>query len=92
MTARSYRMKPVVVEAMRWTGTQASAQAIVEWAAEHGGHLTHWQDRISGEHFLRIGTPEGALLASPGEYIIRGVLNDFSVCHSDVFEQTYEPA
>lgn len=92
MTARSYRKKPVVIEAMRWTGTQASAQAIVEWAAQHGGSLTHWQDRLSGEHFLRVTTLEGALLASPGDYIIRGVVGEHYPCRGDVFEQTYEPA
>lgn len=41
---------------------------------------------------LTIKTLEGAMLAEPGDWIIRGVKGEFYPCKPDIFEQTYKPA
>lgn len=39
---------------------------------------------------LKIPTLEGAMFASKGDYIIKGVNNEFYPCKPDIFENTYE--
>ena len=39
---------------------------------------------------LVIDTLEGAITASPGDYVIRGVAGEFYPCKPDIFISTYE--
>ncbi|WP_422929019.1 hypothetical protein [Singulisphaera sp. PoT] len=48
------------------------------------------QGRIIGQ--LCIPTPEGVMLANPGDWIITGVKGEVYPCKPDIFEATYEPA
>lgn len=80
---REYRKKPVVVEAVRWTG-------------ENHGEMCEFIDPEVFEMIPHVGlvihTLEGDHRASPGDYIIKGVNGEFYPCKPDVFEKTYEPA
>ncbi len=40
--------------------------------------------------FASIKTLEGMMIASPGDYIIRGVNGEFYPCKPDIFEKTYD--
>lgn len=74
-----YRKKPVVIEAI---------QAIPENDAE----LMAWcPDAFLDEALeLYIGTLEGDMHVSDGDYVIRGVQGEFYPCKPDIFEATYE--
>ena len=89
-----FRNKPVVIEAIQWTGQNHR---------EMWDFLTGKTDdylEVSGEHFyidhaavrggLVIKTIEGPLVASIGDYIIKGVKGEFYPCKIDVFAKTYE--
>lgn len=83
-TPRRYRKKPVVIEAMQFTGDNFTAiiafvNEKVETAENRGDTLT-------------IHTLEGDMVASKGDYIIKGVQGEFYPCKPDIFEQTYEVA
>jgi len=39
-----------------------------------------------------IETLEGRMMATPGDWIIKGVNGEFYPCKPDIFEATYEPA
>ena len=41
---------------------------------------------------LMIGTREGIMTASPGDWIIRGVAGELYPCKPEIFAATYEPA
>lgn len=41
---------------------------------------------------LWIKTLEGGHIASPGDWIIRGVKGEFYPCKPDIFASTYDPA
>lgn len=41
---------------------------------------------------ISIDTLEGAVTASPGDWVIKGVRGEFSPCKPDIFEATYDPA
>ena len=79
--ARAYRKKPVVVEAVQWTG-------------ENHAEMCEFIDPEAFEIIPRIGlvihTLEGDHHASPGDYIIKGVNGEFYPCKPDIFAKTYE--
>lgn len=79
-TARQFRKKPVVVEAMLFDGT--NAQDIFNWSQ---GEIT-----VRHRFGIAIETLEGSMLASPGDWIIRGVQGEFYPCKPGIFEVTYE--
>ena len=39
---------------------------------------------------LKVKTLEGEVIASIGDYIIKGVIGEFYPCKPDVFKKTYE--
>lgn len=82
-----YRKKPVVIEAMQFTGGFESAYAIQDWANTVG--VGRHPDR--GYH-LKVLTLEGVMEAQPGDWIIKGLKGEFYPCKPDIFAATYEAA
>jgi hypothetical protein len=79
-TPMNYRKKPIVIEAIQWTGS--NLKYVIEFL---GGES--W---MNGRDLI-IKTLEGELHASVGDFIIRGVAGEFYPCKPDIFEKTYEP-
>ena len=77
---RLYRKKPVVIEAMEWTGENLKEIEEFTGGKAYIGHL----DR------LHIGTLEGEMQARYGDFIIKGIQNEFYPCKPDIFWQTYD--
>lgn len=93
-----YKKRPVIIDANEWTGGRDSARDIIGWAFHHDVQVTyHEGDWVSikevdtwvPEH-LKIDTLEGVMTAQVGDFIIRGVQNEFYPCKPDIFWQTYE--
>lgn len=76
-----FRKKPVVIEAVKWTGNIADIIALV-------GHALPTYDGIDGA--LRISTLEGDMALRRGDWLIKGVKGEIYPCRADIFEQTYE--
>ncbi len=86
-----FRKKPVVIEALQWTGDNATAML----AFGHSGPSPLWGADFqvhTDNREVEIGTLEGCMTASVGDWIIRGVQGEFYPCKPDIFEATYEPA
>ena len=86
-----FRKKPVVIEAIRWTGE--NFDELFDWGSSDGGILRakilragHGEDPA----LLCIETLEGNMIARVGDWIIKGVKGEFYPCKSDIFEATYE--
>lgn len=77
-----YRKKPVVIEAIQWTGD--NAREVVTFC---GYGLKYDPDR----RVLFIPTLEGTHEASAGDWIICGVKGEHYPCKPDIFAATYEP-
>lgn len=77
-----YRKKPVVIDAIKWTGENLAA--ICYFTGICGAELKGENDT------LKIKTLEGVMTASCGDYIIKGVRGEFYSCKPDIFAQTYE--
>lgn len=81
-----FRKKPVVIEARQLTTNSATNISLWlhEAACEHRAYPTVPQ--------ISIDTLEGAMLATEGDWIIKGVSGEFYPCKPDIFTKTYEPA
>jgi hypothetical protein len=80
-----YRKKPVVIEALQWTGE--NADEVQDFL--RNGH-THAADGWVKGMYVEIGTLEGLMVASIGDWIIKGVAGEFYPCKPDIFAVTYE--
>lgn len=81
-----YRKKPVIIEAVQWDESLETLKKIGCERVSCSGH----RDRPDECTNLRIGTLEGAMSVSRGDYIIKGVKGEFCPCKPDIFEMTYE--
>ena len=77
-----YRKKPVIVEAVVWTGN--NIDEIKELAKNAVEHI------IFVDNNLYIETLEGNMNASIGDYVIKGIAGEFYPCKPDIFKETYE--
>ena len=83
-----YRKKPVVIEAVQWTGDNfEEIQKMLINADENRVIMPHPNE---DEDSLLIVTLEGEMRADKGDYIIKGVKGEFYPCKPDIFEATYE--
>ncbi|WP_306539354.1 hypothetical protein [Bilophila wadsworthia] len=85
---QKYRKKPVVIEAVQWWRDGHGNNNFAEVEALNGGSCRELLVNEDGD--LIIFTLEGQLLASPGDYIIRGVKRELYPCKPDIFDATYE--
>ena len=91
-----YRKKPVIIEAIQWTGVNhrdmfdflTYNHYVNDPITTYGDNF--YIDRNKVEGGLIIKTLEGEHIASIGDYIIKGVSGEFYPCKPDIFNQTYE--
>ena len=76
-----FRKKPVVIEAVQWTGI--NIKEMFDFA--------DWVISISDrEKTIEIKTLEGIMMANKGDWIIKGIQGEFYPCKPDIFKETYE--
>lgn len=89
-----YRKKPVVIEAIQWTGL--NLEEIKEFVGkdlEYNILDAAWEVGKGAPHvFMKIHTLEGDHECAKGDFIIKGVNGEFYPCKPDIFEKTYEAA
>ena len=77
-----YMKKPIIVDAVQRTGN--NIEEIKSFLDENGGAYT-----ITGNNLV-INTLEGDMLASLGDYIIKGIHGELYPCKPDIFKETYD--
>jgi hypothetical protein len=103
-----YRKKPVVIDAVQWTGENFDevydalgpvglASLNSEEVRDSLGPVELAKGRpvaIGGpvNGQLRIETLEGTMLADPGDWIIKGVAGELYPCKPEIFAATYYKA
>jgi hypothetical protein len=78
---KKYQKRPVVVQAIKYNGTKASATAIEALFAQA---VTY----IDGK--LQVATLEGTMTANAGDFIIKGTKGEVYPCKPDIFESIYD--
>ena len=89
-----YRKKPVVIEARQLT--DENYVEIHDWVYDVDSSSMY--DAVIGAilsekrkyNGLPIPTLEGKMVASIGDYVIKGIKGEFYPCKPDIFENTYE--
>lgn len=99
---KTFRKKPVEIEAMLLTGTAAETFAVYRWVESHIGSTYPPCDDFEHDEgttgvtidpadgALVIRTLEGDMKATYGDYVIRGVKGEFYPCKPDIFAATYD--
>lgn len=88
-----YRKKPVVVEAVRWTGSNLEeirnfvGSDLIEECVELFDIKRTLKEMLVD---IAIDTLEGTMRVDYGDYIIKGVKGEFYPCKPDIFLATYE--
>ena len=77
-----YRKKPVVVEAVQFIDDDYGTLCAI-------GSLGLKPIIKQNPLRIEIETLEGVMVASKGDYIIKGVNGEFYPCKPDIFEKTY---
>ena len=75
--------KPVTIECVKWDGENIEEIKAFVGSSYIGGEN-------DDDKKLVISTLEGDMLASIGDYIIKGVKGEFYPCKPDIFENTYD--
>lgn len=76
-----FRKKPVVIEAVRWDGSNSGEVYRFIGDEPYGDFVNE----------IPIKTLEGTMVASLGDWIIKGVKGEYYPCKPDIFDATYEP-
>ena len=82
-----FRKKPVVIDAVQYDG---NFRCLDCFSIKEVSHFIVSKDS-EGKQCIKMPTLEGEMIASIGDYIIRGVQGEFYPCKPDIFELTYEP-
>lgn len=89
--------KPIEISAIKWDGTQNTLYKVLLFM----GQSVNFTCRVESDYFdlfykyvqrdgLKIKTLEGDMIASVGDYIIKGVNGEFYPCKPDIFEKSYD--
>lgn len=103
ITPKTFRKKPVEIQAMQLAGSNADTHAVYLWIEENTLGSFEPMDVIEGREpypesgvsidprdgRLIISTLEGLHWADYGDWIIQGVQGEFYPCKPDIFEATY---
>ncbi|MEJ7745261.1 MAG: hypothetical protein WKF61_00600 [Luteimonas sp.] len=81
-----FRKKPVVIEAFHNSGSISLAD-FPAWAIEA---VKNHSLKLHDGGIFSIITLEGAMTASPNDWIIQGVSGEIYPCKPDIFAATYE--
>ena len=93
-----YTKKPVGIEAVQLLPNEKSIREVLNFKGEpvvtncnyaKDAFESYCKYRID-DGFLKIDTLEGVMVASFGDYIIKGVKGEFYPCKPDIFELTYD--
>ena len=85
-----FRKKPVAIEARHFINDSSGYSLLPrtnDGQRDAGRELATW-DRNQ----IIVPTLEGQHIASPNDWIIRGVAGEFYPCRADIFAATYEGA
>ena len=89
-----YRKKPVIIEAVqipfRFSDNPSDYPEWFVKAVESGDIVVTRGMMTQTVRYVQIETLEGTMMASVGDYIIRGVRGELYPCKQDIFEETYE--
>lgn len=83
----NFKKKPVVIEAEQFT--DETKDRVLHWA-NHSGRHCYANTDLEGRPTLSINTLEGIMTANLGDWVIKGISQEFYPCKDPIFRATYE--
>ena len=90
MRAKKYVKKPVVIEAIQYTG--CNGPEIEQWSSgkvKQSPVLEPTEINPTGE-YVQVETLEGTMTGIVTDFIIKGINGEFYPCKCDIFHKSYE--
>lgn len=87
MFGKKYRKKPVVIEALQFVDEPVRLEELSVFIKDQD-LVVSYKDPENPKLILE--TLEGTVEASVGDYIIKGVHNEYYPCKPDIFKETYD--
>lgn len=85
---KKYRKKPVVIDAIQLDAQNMGS--LMEQMKKEGHEVrTHSEPPMRAVTGMVIKTLEGEMIASFGDYIIKGIQGEYYPCKPDIFEKSY---
>lgn len=85
-----FRKKPVVVEAIQYTGHNDEKLRQWSFGKVLGSPVCEPTDNNPTGRYVQVKTLEGTMIGIVGDWIIKGVSEEFYPCKNDIFIQTYD--
>lgn len=82
--------KTATIDALKWDGSAESSFDIICWAAEYGVTIEWVREYNPLISRLLIPTLEGPMFASVGDFIAKGINDEFWAIKPDIMAKTYE--
>jgi hypothetical protein len=86
---KKYKKKPVIIEAVLWDGSNLLEVQYFVGKKLEGDFYAHADGSVPSMS-LTIPTLEGDMIASLGDFIIKGIQGEFYPCKPEIFNKTYE--
>ena len=83
-----YKMKPLIIEAVQWTGFNIDEVKSFVGETLHYG-IMHTKDNETYVNMI-IETSNGNQFCTKGDFIIKDANGEFYPCKPDIFDKTYE--
>lgn len=92
MILQKFRKKPIIIEAVQFTGSEEDAEEIADWITDNWEELeVEWDTDIDGEEVLIITKPDGTEMFCPKNgWLIKGVHNSIYPVKDETFKEIYE--
>lgn len=91
MTVKTYRKKPVTVEAIQWTGHNADEVRDFVGQISSPGEFGFIRASYARPARLWVAANQEWLLIEPGEWVLKDKLG-FYPCKDEMFQHSYEEA
>ena len=85
MQSNKYIRKPVVIEAIQYTGDESVQEMKKLW-----GNFFIMFHRLSPTKVFTVETNQGEAFVKKGDWVIKGPTGEIYPCKPDIFELTYE--
>lgn len=91
MTLQKFRKKPIIVEAVQFTGSEENAREIADWITDNWKELeVEWYNDFDGDTFIII-KPDGTEMHCPGNgWLVKGIDGSIYPVKDETFKKVYE--
>ena len=91
MTLQKFRKKPVIVEAVQFTGSEENAREIADWITDNWKELeVEWYNDFDGDTFIIIEPDGTEMHCTENGWLVKGIDGSIYPVKDETFKKVYE--